>query len=82
MSATSQPKKSATTKNDLPPTEADVLQMLQAAMNKAAEIPGVEVLATTVNYQGKETAAVVLPGCVWSGGRLVLATPAESVGNG
>lgn len=83
MLATSASKKSKENPKDLQPiTPDDVLAMFQAMCNRLnnANIPGVSAKSLTLYGNGNQVAAVVIEGCVWQDGRLVLAQN-NSVGN-
>lgn len=75
MSATSVRKKSSSTKSSAT-TDSDKLRMVQAALNNIEEIAGVKVAAMTVFHEGQQVAAVIIEGCIWDAGNLVLAAEA------
>lgn len=66
VSDTLVPKTSRTTRNASKRiSRDDKLQMLQACLNKVDAMRGVSVQRTTIHSDGKQTAAIVVIGCMW-----------------
>ncbi len=72
-SDTSQPQKSKATPKGLQAiTPADKLNMLQALLNELNKIEGVSVWIITLYRDGERRAGLVISGCHWEEGKLVL----------